>query len=478
MRPVIALVGRPNVGKSTLFNRLTRSRDALVADHPGLTRDRKYGYADIDGHSCLLIDTGGISGDEEGIDTLMAGQSLQAMEEADCILLLTDAREGLASSDQMIVDHLRQLAKPALLVVNKIDGLDADTALLDFYGLGFGEPMPIAAVHGRGINQLKQSIRESLALDTPEEPDSITETDAELAEETIIDDRPIKLAIVGRPNVGKSTLVNRMLGEERVIVYDMPGTTRDSIYIDMERHGQRYTLIDTAGIRRRGKVTETAEKFSVIKTLQAIDDANVVIMMLDAREGIVEQDLSLLGQILDSGRSLVLAINKWDGMDAEQKQAVKNELLRRLPFLDFAEWFYISALHGTAVGDLFTAVKAAYRSARVKMKANQLTEWLQLAQERHPPPMIRGRRIKMRYAHVGGHNPPRIVIHGNQLSRLADSYIRYLNTFFRKQLKLVGTPIKFEWKESENPYKDRRNKLTPRQEFKRKRMLKHLKKSK
>lgn len=475
MPPVIALVGRPNVGKSTLFNRLTRSRDALVANHPGLTRDRKYGYADIEGHSCLLIDTGGISGDEEGIDTLMAGQSLQAMEEADCILFLTDAREGLANSDQMIVDHLRQLAKPAMLVVNKVDGLDNDTALLDFYGLGFGEPLPIAAVHGRGIRSLKDSVIDLLNLERIEETD-----DTEVAEldEPLSEDKPIKLAVVGRPNVGKSTLVNRMLGEERVIVYDMPGTTRDSIYIDMERHGQRYTLIDTAGVRRRGKVTETAEKFSVIKTLQAIDDANVVIMMMDAREGIVEQDLSLLGQILDSGRSLVLAINKWDGMDSEQKQAVKNELLRRLPFLDFAEWFYISALHGTAVGDLFGAVKAAYRSARVTMKANDLTEWLQLAQERHPPPMIRGRRVKMRYAHVGGHNPPRIVIHGNQLSRLADSYIRYLNSFFRKQLKLVGTPIKFEWKESNNPYKDRRNKLTPRQEFKRKRMMKHLKKSK
>lgn len=477
MRPVIALVGRPNVGKSTLFNRLTRSRDALVADQPGLTRDRKYGYADIDNHSCLLIDTGGISGDEEGIDTLMAGQSLQAMEEANCILFLTDARDGLHPSDEMIVNHLRQLAKPCLLVVNKIDGMDADTAMADFYALGFGEPHPIAAAHGRGIRSLSEAIVEILPVD--DEPEqSYDELDEDDDSDEGLEDRPIKLAVVGRPNVGKSTLVNRMLGEERVIVYDMPGTTRDSIYIDMERQGQAYTLIDTAGVRRRGKVKETAEKFSVIKTLQAIDDANVIIMMLDAREGIVEQDMSLIGQILDSGRSLVLAVNKWDGMDSDDKQNVKNELLRRLPFLDFAEWFYISALHGTAVGDLFGAVQAAYRSARVRMKANKLTDWLQEAQERHPPPMIRGRRIKMRYAHVGGHNPPRIVIHGNQLSRLADSYIRYLNGFYRKKLKLVGTPIKFEWKESENPYKGRRNKLTPRQEYKRKRMLKHLKKSK
>ncbi|NNJ71611.1 MAG: GTP-binding protein, partial [Enterobacterales bacterium] len=257
-----------------------------------------------------------------------------------------------------------------------------------------------------------------------------------------------------------------------------PGTTRDSIYIDMERNGQKFTLIDTAGVRRRGKVKETAEKFSVIKTLQAIDDANVVILMLDAQEGIVEQDMSLIGSVLDSGRSLVLAVNKWDGLETDHKDSVKNELLRRLPFLDFAEWFYISALHGTAVGDLFGAVQAAYRSARVRMKANQLTTWLQEAQVAHPTPMVKGRRIKMRFAHVGGHNPPRIVIHGNQLKRLADSYVRYLNGFYRKKLKLVGTPIKFEWKESENPYAGRRNKLTPRQEYKRKRMMKHIKKSK
>ena len=472
MRPVIALVGRPNVGKSTLFNRLTRSRDALVADQPGLTRDRKYGFADIQGHPCVLIDTGGISGDEEGIDTLMAGQSLQAMEEANIILFITDARDGVASSDEMIVKHLRQLEKPCLLVVNKIDGLDAETAVSEFYALGFGEPHPIAAAHGRGVKSLMDEIISTIpdGFEVVDDSESEPETDAE--------QHAIKLAIVGRPNVGKSTLVNRMLGEERVIAYDLPGTTRDSIYIDMERNGQKFTLIDTAGVRRRGKVKETAEKFSVIKTLQAIDDANVVILMLDAQEGIVEQDMSLIGSVLDSGRSLVLAINKWDGLDIEHKDSVKNELLRRLPFLDFAEWFYISALHGTAVGDLFGAVQAAYKSARVRMKANQLTQWLQEAQERHPPPLVRGRRIKMRYAHVGGHNPPRIVIHGNQLKRLAESYVRYLNGFFRKKLRLVGTPIKFEWKESENPFKGRRNKLTPRQEAKRKRMMKHIKKAK
>ena len=469
MRPVIALVGRPNVGKSTLFNRLTRSRDALVADEPGLTRDRQYGRADINDRECILIDTGGISGDEEGIDTLMAGQSLLAMEEADVILLLVDARAGIAPSDELIVKHLRNLEKPSFLVVNKIDGLDSNNVLTDFYNLGFGEPHGIAATHGRGVQILLDKVAEKFPVQEVLEESDDEDEDAE---------RPIKLAIVGRPNVGKSTLVNRMLGEERVIVYDMPGTTRDSIYIEMERRDQQYTLIDTAGVRRRGKVKETVEKFSVIKTLQAIDDANVVIMLLDAREGIVEQDMSLLGYILDSGRSLVLAVNKWDGMESSERHDVKDELMRRLMFVDFAEWFYISALHGTGVGDLFAAVNAAYKSARVKMSTSKLTEWLAEAQERHAPPLVRGRRIKMRYAHAGGHNPPRIVIHGNQLKRLADSYIRYLNGFFRKKLHLVGTPIKFEWKEGANPFQGRRNKLTPRQAFKRKRMMKHIKKKK
>ncbi len=466
MRPVIALVGRPNVGKSTLFNRLTRSRDALVADEPGLTRDRQYGHADINERECILIDTGGISGDEEGIDTLMAGQSLLAMEEADVILFLCDARAGVAPSDELIVKHLRNLEKPCFLVVNKIDGLDENSVISDFYSLGFGEPHAVAAAHGRGVKVLLDKVSQ----------DFPTQDIVEEIEEDDETERPIKLAIVGRPNVGKSTLVNRMLGEERVIVYDMPGTTRDSIYIEMERRGKPYTLIDTAGVRRRGKVKETVEKFSVIKTLKAIDDAHVVIMLLDAREGIVEQDMSILGYVLDSGRSLVLAVNKWDGMEPTRRHEVKDELKRRLMFVDFAEWFYISALHGTGVGDLFAAVDSAYRSARVKMNTNKLTEWLGEAQDRHAPPMVKGRRIKMRLAHAGGHNPPRIVIHGNQLKRLADSYKRYLNTFFRKKLHLVGTPIKFEWKEGDNPFKNKRKKLTPLQEYKRKKEKKRTKK--
>ena len=427
----------------------------MVANEPGLTRDRQYGHADINERECILIDTGGISGDEEGIDTLMAGQSLLAMEEADVILFIVDGRAGIHPSDELIVKHLRSLAKPTFLVVNKIDGLDAVSSISDFYSLGFGEPYGIAAAHGRGVQVLMQQVSEKFPVE-------------EIIEDELDEDseRPIKLAIVGRPNVGKSTLVNRMLGEERVIVYDMPGTTRDSIYIEMERRGQQYTLIDTAGVRRRGKVTETVEKFSVIKTLQAIDDANVVIMLLDASEGLVEQDMSLLGYILDSGRSLVLAVNKWDGMDADVRLKIKHEMKRRLMFVDFAEWFYISALHGTGVGDLFAAVDAAYRSSRVKMNTTKLTEWLKEAQVKHPPPLVKGRRIKMRLAHTGGHNPPRIVIHGNQLKRLADSYIRYLNSFYRKKLHLVGTPIKFEWKEGANPFKGKRINKTPLQQYK------------
>jgi GTPase len=465
MRPVIALVGRPNVGKSTLFNRLTHSRDALVADLPGLTRDRKYGHATLDDRPCIIIDTGGISGGEEGIDGKMAEQSLQAIDEADVVLFLVDAQHGVAPADELLVKHLRAVKKPCFLVVNKIDGHNVDMIIADFYSLGFGEPVPIAAAHGRGINNLIETICEAM----PEEVVLDEEQEKE---------KGIKLAIVGRPNVGKSTLVNRMLGEDRVVVYDMPGTTRDSIYIEMERRDVKYTLIDTAGVRKRGKVKETVEKFSVIKTLQAIDDANVVIMVLDAHEKLVEQDMHLLGYIIDSGRSLVIAVNKWDGMESDDRADVKDQLKRRLVFADFAEWFYISALHGTGVGDLFKAVDAAYRSARVPMSASKLTEWLEQAVERHQPPLVRGRRIKMRYAHPGGHNPPRVVIHGNQLARLADSYVRYLSGFFRKKLKLVGTPIKFEFKESDNPFKGRRNKLTPRQEFKRKRMMKHIKKSK
>lgn len=464
MKPVIALVGRPNVGKSTLFNRFTRTRDALVADQPGMTRDRKYGNADINGRDVIVIDTGGLSGEKEGIDVHMAGQTLQAIKEADIILFLVDARDGLTASDESIAQQLRQLGKPLVLVLNKIDGVNADMAVAEFYALGLGEPIGIASAHGRGMSSLSDAVEEKL-------PATKTGEQEELSGGT-------RIAVLGRPNVGKSTLVNRMLGEERVLVYDMPGTTRDSIFIPFERMGKEYTLIDTAGVRRRGKITEVAEKFSIVKTLQAIDAANVVILVLDAQQNIADQDLTLLGQVLDSGRALVLAVNKWDGLSIDQKAEVKRELDRRLNFIDFADMYFISALHGTGVGNLFDAVDKAYESAMRKVSTPQLTRILEDAIEAHQPPLVRGRRVKLRYAHQGGQNPPVIVIHGNQTERIPISYKRYLVNTFRKVLDFHGTPVRIEFKTGENPFKGRRNKLTARQQTKRKRLMKHIRKGK
>ncbi|MGM0632548.1 MAG: ribosome biogenesis GTPase Der, partial [Pseudomonadota bacterium] len=423
MKPVIALVGRPNVGKSTLFNRLTRSRDALVANLPGLTRDRQYGEGVIGDRPYIVIDTGGLSGEEEGIDDEMASQSRLAMEEADVVLLMVDGRSGLTPGDAEILDHLRRSRKPVIIVVNKVDGQDEHVATAEFYGLGVGELFAISASQGRGIRQLIDHVLEGF-------PEPEEETDAERAE------RGICIAISGRPNVGKSTLVNRMLGEERVVVYDQPGTTRDSVRIPFERRGQRYTLIDTAGIRKRGRTRETVEKFSVVKSLQSIQEANVVILVIDARTGIVEQDLHLLGYVLDAGRSVVIALNKWDGMDLEQKERIKQEIRRRLGFADFARIHFISALHGTGVGDLYRSVETAWESARREMGTNQLTKLLQMIVEDHEPPMINGRRIKLRYAHAGGHNPPIIVIHGKQTDKVPGSYLRYLEKSFRKALEM------------------------------------------
>ncbi|MGG4609384.1 ribosome biogenesis GTPase Der [Providencia sp. Me31A] len=491
MIPVVALVGRPNVGKSTLFNRLTRTRDALVADFPGLTRDRKYGRAEVEGHEFIIIDTGGIDGTEEGVETHMAAQSLQAIEEADIVLFMVDARAGLMPADEGIAKHLRSRKKKTYLVANKTDGIDVNTAVGDFYSLGLGEIHPIAASHGRGVTQLiEQSLKPF--IDVEEEDVELTEEEenaaywAELeAESELAEDEeddfdpttlPIKLAIVGRPNVGKSTLTNRILGEERVVVFDMPGTTRDSIYIPMERDEREYILIDTAGVRKRGKVTETVEKFSVIKTLQAIEDANVVLLVIDAREGISDQDLSLLGFILNAGRSLVIAVNKWDGMKPEDREHVKDMLELRLGFVDFARIHFISALHGSGVGNLFESVQEAYESATRRVGTALLTRIMKMAEDEHQPPLIRGRRVKMKYAHAGGHNPPIVVIHGNQVSDLPDSYKRYLMNYFRRSLQVMGTPIRILFKEGENPYADKKNKLTPTQLRKRKRLMQHLKK--
>ncbi len=467
MLPVVALVGRPNVGKSTLFNRLTRSRDALVANHAGLTRDRKYGRAEFGGRDFIVIDTGGISGNEDGMDAAMAAQSLQAIDEADVVLLLVDARAGLAAADRGIARHLRQSGKTTLLVANKIDGLDPELALLDFYELGLGRPWPASASHGRGVPSLLEALVEAFV------PLGEAETDpAEAA------DKGLRIAIIGRPNVGKSTLVNRLLGEDRVVVYDQPGTTRDSIYIDYQRDGKAYTLIDTAGVRRRKNVRLTVEKFSIVKALQAVQDANVVIVVMDGQEGIVEQDLHLLGFAIDSGRALVLAVNKWDGLEDGQRRRIRDEIDRRLHFIDFAKVHYISALHGSGVGNLYPSIDAAYHAATADLSTPRLTRILQDAVQDHAPPMINGRRIKMRYAHPGGANPPIIVIHGNQLDAVPDSYRRYLEKVFRRELKLFGTPVRIQFRGNENPFAGRRNTLTPRQQAKRERLKSHVRKQK
>ena len=510
MTPVIALVGRPNVGKSTLFNRLTRTRDALVADFPGLTRDRKYGHANIAGFDFIVIDTGGIDGTEEGVEEKMAEQSLLAIEEADVVLFLVDARAGLLPADIGIAQYLRQRDKTTVVVANKTDGIDADSHCAEFYQLGLGEVEQIAAAQGRGVTQLIEQVLAPLGeklnadqaveneedfANEEENPtasldewdndfDFENEEDAALLDEALAEeqesvlDKNIKIAIVGRPNVGKSTLTNRILGEERVVVYDMPGTTRDSIYIPMERDGQQYTIIDTAGVRKRGKVNLAVEKFSVIKTLQAIQDANVVLLTIDAREGISDQDLSLLGFILNAGRSLVIVVKKWDGLSQDIKDQVKSELDRRLDFIDFARVHFISALHGSGVGNLFESVQEAYACATQKTSTSMLTRILRMASDEHQPPLVNGRRVKLKYAHPGGYNPPIIVIHGNQVDRLADSYKRYLSNYFRKSLKIIGSPIRIQFQEGNNPFAGKRNKLTPSQLRKRKRLMKFIKKSK
>lgn len=479
MLPVVAIVGRPNVGKSTLFNRLTNSRDALVADFPGLTRDRQYGSARYDGYQFIVVDTGGIQGDEEGIDRLMAEQSLQAVHEADLVLFLVDARDGLTASDEYLADYLRRQEKEIRLVANKVDGIDGDSASSDFYKLGLGEVWQIAAAQGRGVSKLMKFALEPLLERFPDliepvaEPIDINEDSGFTAPDPAT---PIKLAIVGRPNVGKSTLTNRILGEDRVVVFDKPGTTRDSVYIPMQRDGQEYILIDTAGVRRRGRIDEAIEKFSVIKTLQAIEDANVVIMVVDARETISDQDLSLLGFVLNAGRSIVIAVNKWDGLETDARDWIKQELDRRLGFVDFARIHFISALHGTNVGHLFESVQEAYASATRRVSTAKLTAIMESAIDEHQPPLVRGRRVKMKYAHAGGYNPPLIVIHGNQVTNMPESYKRYLTNYFRRSLELMGTPVKIEFRAGDNPFSGRRNKLSLSQQRKRKRMMRFVKK--
>lgn len=463
MIPVIALVGRPNVGKSTLFNRLTKSHDALVANYPGLTRDRKYGEGEFQGHRFMMIDTGGITGEEEGIDSAMAAQSMQAIEEADAVLLVVDSRDGLTPVDRRLAIYLREKGRHVYLVANKIDGINPDVAMAEFFELGIPDIYPTTATHGRGVRQLMEAVLAPFPEEAVVEPEEEQE-------------RGIKIAVIGRPNVGKSTLVNRLLGEERVVVFDLPGTTRDSIYIDYEREGKKYTLIDTAGIRRRKNVKLVVEKFSIVKTLQAIEDANVVVLLIDAQEGLVDQDLHLMGTAVEAGRALVLAVNKWDGLESDQKNWIKSELERRLRFVNFADIHFISALHGTGVGHLYESIEKSYASATDKLGTNRLTRILQDAVTEHQPPMVRGRRIKLRYAHAGGQNPPVIVIHGNQTDEVPNHYTRYLEKVFRKALDLHGTPVKIEYRSSENPYAGKKNKLTVRQVAKKRRLMRHVKK--
>ena len=442
MKPVIAIVGRPNVGKSTLFNRLTRSRDALVADFAGLTRDRHYGNGRMGEREFICIDTGGFEPvAKTGILAEMAKQTKQAVVEADVVIFLVDARLGMAPQDRVIADFLRKTGRPVILAVNKAEGMAYTTVTADFYELGLGEPIAISSAHGDGVRAM---IDEALdALGIPDEPEEDDKTD-----------KPMRIAVVGRPNVGKSTFVNTLIGEERVIAFDMPGTTRDAIDVPFTRNGKPYVMIDTAGLRKRGKVFEAIEKFSVVKTLQAIADANVVILMLDAQQDISEQDAHIAGFIVDAGRALVLAVNKWDGMDDYEKERARTDIARKLRFLDFANVHPISAIKGFGIKELFKDVDAAYAAAMSKLPTPKLTRILEEAVEFQQPKRVGMSRPKMRYAHQGGSNPPIVVIHGNALSGVTDSYRRYLEGRFREAFKLRGTPLRLEFKTGQNPFVD------------------------
>jgi GTP-binding protein len=466
--PVVALVGRPNVGKSTLFNALTRTRDALVADAPGLTRDRKYGYSRLDGRSCVVIDTGGlVENSGEGIERLMAAQTLKAVEEADRVLFVVDAREGCTPQDLHVAQLLRRSGKVVLVVVNKSESVEDEIAHAEFHHFGFGEPVAVSAKQVQGLDVLLDRALDGLAP-AGDEINADEQTDADA----------IRVAVIGRPNVGKSTLINRLIGEERVIAFDQPGTTRDTVEVPFERDGHGYVMIDTAGVRRRARVEEAIEKFSIVKTLQAIDRANVVIGIIDAHDTVAEQDASLLGLVAEQGRALVVAVNKWDGIPPDQRQDIRDGLDLRLDFLRFAPVHFISARHGTGVGELMEAVLKAYRAAMKELPTRDLTRALEQAMTVHQPPLVRGRRIKLRYAHQGGRNPPVVVIHGNQTQHVPDAYRRFLENHFRQTFRLQGTPLRVEFRTDENPYAGRRNELTPRQVRRKRRLIRHHKGSK
>jgi GTP-binding protein len=450
MIPTIVLVGRPNVGKSTLFNRLTKSRDALVADFPGLTRDRHYGRGLGASQPYLVVDTGGFEPNtDDGILKEMAKQTLQAIDEADAVIFLVDGRQGATPQDMDIANRLRKCKCPVLLAVNKTEGMQKAIVSADFHELGLGYPLSISSAHGEGVRDIIEEALENFKVEEEEPTTDYT------------GDKIPKVAIVGRPNVGKSTLVNALLGEERVIAFDEPGTTRDSIHIDLEKNGKHYTLIDTAGVRKRGRVFEAIEKFSVIKTIQAIEDANVVILVVDAQEGITEQDAHVAAYILDAGRALVVAINKWDGLKEDERDWVKREIDRKLMFLDFAEFHYISALRKKGLPELFKSVDIAYKAAFAKLATPQLTRVLIDALQQHQPPISKGIRPKLRYAHQGGSNPPIVVIHGSHVDGVKDAYTRFLEKTFRRTFQLSGTPLRVQYKQGSNPFAEDEDKRKP-----------------
>lgn len=461
--PIVAIVGRPNVGKSTIFNALTKTRDALVADMPGVTRDRQYGVVHDEEQPFLLIDTGGLMADAEGLDLLAQRQVEQAVDEADLVLLIFDARTGVDAQDELVLRQLRQKGKTLVPVINKVDGADPHFASGEVLAMGLPAPLQLSAVHRRGLDQLQQSIHALL----PESP-AISELEQ-------ADPNAIKVAMVGRPNAGKSTLINRLLGEERVLASEVPGTTRDSIAVPFQRDGKPFVLIDTAGVRRRAKVHDPLEKLSVIKTLQSLSVADVAVVLIDAHEGMGDQDARLIGLVLQSGRPLVIAVNKWDGLDKHQRQRVVSELERRLDFVAYARRVHISALHGSHLGLLMKAVLETHRAAHQELSAKALTKVLEDAVAAHTPPIRRGRAASLRYAHLGGQMPLRIVIHGNRSSTIPESYRRYLANRYRDRFKLIGVPLLIDFRDGDNPYAGRKNKLSQRQVAKRRRMIKHVK---
>jgi GTP-binding protein len=463
MLPVIALVGRPNVGKSTLFNAMTRSRDALVADMPGVTRDRHYGVCRTGTRPFVVVDTGGLSGVEEGLDALTAQQVRFAIEEASVLVFVVDARDGLLPQDRTILAELRRSGKPIIAAVNKTDGLDLQNAMAEFAVFGIANTLPLAASHNRGTEDLVATTERLLP---PEVEEVLDPGEA----------GSIRVAIVGRPNAGKSTLINRLLGEDRLIVSSVAGTTRDPIRVPLERDGKRYTLIDTAGVRRKARVEEAVEKFSVIKTLQSMAAAQVVVVMVDARENLADQDLTLIGHAVDEGRALVIAVNKWDGMEAYDREQCQRALERRLQFVDWAKTVFISALHGSGLRELMRGVVQAHHAATKELTSSELTKTLELAYEGYQPPLVRGHAPKLRFAHPGGTNPPTIVIHGSRTKHIAPAYRRYLENFFRKRYKLEGTPVRISFRDGENPFAGKKNVLTDSQKRKRQRMIREMKK--